>query len=516
MAQKGLLQTIILVVVLIVVILTVYFLRSLYQRNLADFGTWSDFQTTICDNDAQGCTVSGTAHKYRTCTPNTRTGYGCIDSKGKHTYKDEDVEITCNPPCYSAIWSAEQTSSCEVYDDLAHTTLSGNQSCRDPPQFTFQRRYKTCIPFDSEGPAACVKIDGNLASLGDTEEFFETCESTPDCYAGTWQPCPGPVAIMNEYCGGTVAQCGEVIPATTSGVCAINDVPVPSSNCYPPDDPGPCPRSCFNYPCDATWPAGFTNVNGQLGGFVEVFKATDGLVPDWLHLVIACGSNPIATNNGSADIVITTPAPHGIPVGEFVDITGVVGTVNGIPAASINGFRQVIAATATTLTFTAASSATSTGVGGGATVQLEQDPQAAAQSQQDVYNSFGSVSLKFAPSVAGERVRIRIVPSQAEVPGGAFYMLCHLPYNGQTGIVSWNGSALVVDKPPILAMGETLDDVLPRPHMFKFTEAAEPQFLKLYTLPGPVLTDLFCAGPGGCLTFSTCDSVVYDVLETCV
>jgi hypothetical protein len=516
MVQKGLLQTIILVVVVIVVIVTVYLLRSLYERNLADFGTWSDFQTTICDNGAQGCTVAGISHKYRTCTPNARTGYGCIDSKGKHTYKDEKLEVKCNPPCYSAIWSGEQTSACEVYDDLAHTTLASNQTCKNPPQFTYQRNFKTCIPFDSEGPVACVRIDGNLANVGDTEEFFRTCDTIPDCYPGTWQPCPSPVSVVNEYCGGTVAQCGEVIPTTTSGVCAINDVPVASSNCYPPDNPGPCPRTCFNYPCDATWPAGFTNVNGQLGGFVEVFESVNGLVPDWLHVVIACGANPIATNNASANIVITTPTPHGIPVGEFVAITGVAGTVNGIAATKINGFRQVTAVTSTTLTFVADGPATSTGVGGGTTVQLEQDPQGAAQAQQDVYNSFGPVTLKFAPSVAGERVRIRIVPSQAEVPSGAFYMLCHLPYNGQTGIVSWNGSALVVDKVPILTLGQTLDDVVPRPDLFKFTETTEPQFLHLYTLPGPVLTPLFCAGPGGCLTFSTCDGVVYDVLETCV
>ena len=516
MVQKGLIQTIILVLVVTIVVVIVYFLRSLYERNTADFGTWSDFTTTICDNGAQGCDVSGTATQYRTCTPNSTTKYGCIDSKGKHTYRNERIPITCTPACYSAVWSEQQTDGCQVYDDLAHTTLSGNQSCKTPIEYTFERTFKTCIAFDDTGPIACVKSDGNLANVGDTEDFYSNCDTIPNCYDGVWAPCPGPVSVLSQYCDGTVAQCGEVIPTTSAGVCLINDVPVASTNCFPPDDPGPCPRSCFNYPCDGTWPAGFTNVNSQLGEFIELFNGTNALVPNWQHIVIACGLNPIATNNASPNFVVTTPAPHGIPVGEFVSITGISASVNGILAANLNGLRQITVATSNTLTFVGGNNATSTGVGGGALVQLEQDPEGSAISQQDVYNSFGPQLLTFAASVVGERVRFRIVPSQAEVPSGAFYMVAHLPYNGQTGIASWNGSTLVLDKLPVLDLGDTLDDVLPRPHLFTFSEAAQPQTLNLYTLPGPVLTSLFCPGPGGCLTFRTCDQVIYDPLETCV
>jgi len=517
MTQKGLIQTLILVVVLITVVLTVYFLRSLYRRNNADFGTWTDFETTICDNEAQGCTVEGTATRYRICTPNVRTGFGCIDSTGKHTYRDERIPVTCKPACYSAVWSEQDTAGCQVYDDQAHTTLSANQSCKEPPQFTFERKFKTCVAFDATGPVACVRSNGNLASIGDTEDSYSNCDSVPDCYTGTWAPCPGLVSTLSEYCGGTVAECGAVIPTTSAGVCLINDVPVASSNCYPPDDPGPCPRSCFNYPCDGpTWPAGFSNVNAQLGKFVELFLGGDALVPNWQNVLIACDPNPIATNSGSPNIVITTPAPHGLPVGEFVTLSGVIANVNGIPPVDVNGLRQIIAATAATITLVADSNATSTGSSGGSSVQVEQDPLGAAILQQDVYNSFGPQVLTFAPSVPGERIRFRIIPSQAEAPSGAFYMVGHLPYNGQPGIMSWNGSALVLNALPVLNMGETFDDVLPRPHMFTFSEPSEPQRLNLYTLPGPVLTDLFCVGPGGCLTFSTCDYVLYDPLETCV
>jgi hypothetical protein len=99
---------------------------------------------------------------------------------------------------------------------------------------------------------------------------------------------------------------------------------------------------------------------------------------------------------------------------------------------------------------------------------------------------------------------------------GAFYMLCHLPYNGQTGLVGWDGANLVVGLLPNIGVGDTFDDAIPRPDMFTFSEASSPFALNSYELPGPVVTDLFCVGPGGCLTFSTCDYVVYDPLETCV
>jgi hypothetical protein len=516
MTQKGLIQTIVLVIVITTVVLVVYFLRSLYEKNTADFGTWSDFNTTICNNEAQGCAVEGSSYKYRSCTPNPRTGFGCIGSTGKHTFRDEVEKVSCNPPCYSAVWSEQDITDCEVYDDQAHTTLSGNQSCRDPPNFTFKKKFKTCVEYDTSGPAACIRIDGSAALLGETEEFYEPCDTIADCYLGTWAPCPDPYSVLSEYCGGDTSQCGEVIPTTSASTCLINDIPVASTNCYPVDDPGPCPRACFNYPCNGpTWPAGFTNIDPQLGYFIEIFSGTDGLVPDWQYVVIACDPAPIATNIGVADIVITTPAPHTIPVGEFISITGVAAAVNGIPAASINGLRQVIGATGTTITITTDTNATSTGVGGGSSVQLEQDPEAAALAQQDVLNTYGPQPLIFAPSSNGERIRVRIIPSQAEVPAGAFYLIAHLPYSGQTGILSWDGLNLVISNVPLLLLGQTFDDVVPRPDLFTFSEPSEPQILNLYTLPGPVLTDLFCSGIG-CLTFSTCDYTIYDLLETCV
>lgn len=513
MPQKGLVQILILIVVVVIVILTMYFLRSLYERNNNDFGTWSDFTATVCDNAAQGCTTTGTAEKYRICTPNVRTGYGCIDSSGNQTYRNEVVKVSCTPSCYSSVWSSEDTSSCEVYDDPNHTTLSSNQSCRLPFQSTFQNTFRTCVAKDSTGPSACLKTDGTVANVGETERFWSTCTSKPDCYPGTWAPCPSPSVVLSENCGGGVNACGEVIPTTSSSTCLVNGVPVASSQCYPPDDPGPCPRLCFNYPC-STWPAGLINITDWLGAFLEIFNGVNALEPDWQHIVINCGANPIATNNTSASIVIATPAPHGIPVGEFVFISGLSVPVGGIPPTSINGLRQITAVGATSITVVADSSATSTTTGGGSSLVLTQDPELAAQNNQDVFGLFGPVSTQFANNGLGSRVRFQIVPSKAEVPNGAFYLIGHLPYSGQSGIVNWNGSSLVLSPLPTITAGQTFDDAIPRPDLFKFTEASTPQKLALYTLPGPVVTDLFC-GVSGCLTATACTLPVTGVADFC-
>lgn len=514
MAQKGLLQILILIIVVTIVLITLYFLRSLYERNTADFGTWSDFATTVCDNEGKPCTTVGTAQKYRICTPNARTGYGCVDTKGNHTYRNEVIKVECTPSCYSSVWSSEEDSPCQVYSDQSHNTLAPIQTCRLPSQFEFKNVHRTCIARDSTGPSACLKTDGSIASVGESEAFWSTCSSIPDCYDGVWATCPAPGVIVSENCGGTTTECGEVIPTTTGATCLVNGVPAPSSHCYPPDDPGPCPILCFNYPCSA-WPAGFSNVSSLLGTFVEIFSGSNAIEPNWNHILINCSSNPIATNNTGSSIVITTPAPHGIPVGEWISIAGVTGTVHGIPASSINGLRQITATTSTTLTVVASSSATSTGTGGGSGVTLEQDPQAAAQNKQDVFGLYGSITTQFANNGLGTRVRFQMIPSQAEVPNGAFYLIGHLPYSGQSGIVNWNGSSLVLDTLPTLISGQTFDDVLPRPDLFKFTEPSSPQKLALYNPSGPTLTDLFCGVPA-CLTISSCTSPIDDVNSICV
>jgi len=82
------------------------------------------------------------------------------------------------------------------------------------------------------------------------------------------------------------------------------------------------------------------------------------------------GSNPIATTNGSKDIVITKAA-HGYSAGDRIGVTGATLTA-GIPAVEINKEHILKSVTTNTLTITVATtSATSTTSGGGSAVVLK-------------------------------------------------------------------------------------------------------------------------------------------------
>lgn len=515
MNTKGLPQIIVLVLAIVVILLVVFLLRDLYKRNASDFGTWSDFTQSVCLNDNQGCQVAGKSLKTRYCTPNSKTGYGCLDSQGIQTFNPEVIEGSCTPSCYSSTWSPSQISVCKVFDDQEGTMLASNQGCKNPPQFTFREQTRICTSFDASGPNACVKSDGTLASVGEVEKVLLPCESIPDCFTGTWVPCPPAELALTDNCGATVNDCGRIVMTSQAAACVVNGVEVPSTNCYPPDDPGPCSRWCFNYPCD-TWPAGFTNISNYLGYYLELFNGTNAIQPIWNHILINCGSNPIATTATQSSFKITTPAPHGIPVGESVVIAGVLGpAVGGIPVTEINGLRTIISVTPTTMTFLCGTPAVATTNGGGTLVTVEQDPETFASNKQDVLGLFGPILTTFANDGIGTRVRFRIVPSQAEVANGAFYLVAALPLSGQVGIVSWDGVEFVIKSLPSLALGETFDDVVPRPAMFVFTEAAEPQILKSYVLPGPVLTDLFC-GMIPCLTTRRCTENIDSLTDVCL
>jgi hypothetical protein len=253
-----------------------------------------------------------------------------------------------------------------------------------------------------------------------------------------------------------------------------------------------------------------------LGYFLELFDGASAIQPDWNYISIACNPNPVSTTMGSTNVVITTPAPHGLALGTSVNVAGVNGTtLNGIPTNEINGLRLITAVTLSTFTIQSITAASATGSGGGSGIVLLQDPQSGAIAKQDVLGLYGPVKTVFANDGLGTRMRFRIIPSQAEVPNGAFYLIGHLPYSGQTGIVSWNGSSLQLNSLPPLTLGQTFDDVFPRPDLFVFTEPSAPQILALYQLPGPVLTDLFCGGIP-CITVSACDENVTSMTDSCV
>jgi hypothetical protein len=515
MKTKGLPLIIVVVLVIVVIIVVVFLLRNLYSRNTSDFGTWSDFSQTICLNENQGCQVPGKSTKVRYCTPNSRTGFGCIDSNEVHTFKPEKIEVSCTPACYSSTWTPNQETSCTVFDDQEGTMFSTNQNCKNPPQFTYETQTRVCATFDNTGPNACVKSDGTLASVGESETILFPCETVPNCFPGTWIACPPSNLALNENCGATAGDCGRVVMSSQAAACVVDGIETNPTNCYAPDNPGPCARWCFNYPCDS-WPAGFANITNYLGFNLEIFNGVNAIEPVWNNVVINCGANPVSTIATQSSFTINTGAPHGLPAGESIVISGVSGAnVGGIPVAEINGLRLIASITLTTITVAVSTSATATATGGGSSVILEQDPETFATNQLDVLGLFGPVSTTFANNGSVNRVRFKIIPSQAEVSSGAFYLVANLPFSGQVGLVSWNGSEFVIHPLPALVLSETFDDVIPRPDLFIFTEAAEPQVLQKYTLPGPVLTNLFC-GMTPCITTRQCTENIAGGGDVCL
>jgi hypothetical protein len=71
-------------------------------------------------------------------------------------------------------------------------------------------------------------------------------------------------------------------------------------------------------------------------------------------------------------ITVQLPNPHLASTGDFVEISGVVGPVGGIPASAINGNHEITVVSGIVFTFTVASTVTSTVNGGGGTaIQID-------------------------------------------------------------------------------------------------------------------------------------------------
>ncbi len=77
-------------------------------------------------------------------------------------------------------------------------------------------------------------------------------------------------------------------------------------------------------------------------------------------------SNAFTTTNGLTTVVVNDPG-YGAQDGDFVTISGVVGAVNGIPAASLNREFRIVYIDSNTYQITTASPATSSGTTGAAT-----------------------------------------------------------------------------------------------------------------------------------------------------
>ena len=88
-------------------------------------------------------------------------------------------------------------------------------------------------------------------------------------------------------------------------------------------------------------------------------------------------NNCVQTVSGSFKLIINLGTPHGADTGSYVTITGVTGTVGGVPNAQVNGNHQIVVIDADSFYFpvtTAASSSVSAGGGTSITIDFEITP----------------------------------------------------------------------------------------------------------------------------------------------
>lgn len=529
--RRGITATLIIILIIIILIVLTVVLRNIYARSVSDFGTWTKSNNTLCLNEGQACTIEGISQRYRDCIPNSITGNGCIDSQGVHTYRREVLNVECTPICFETVWDTTTIQPCKVYTDITGTTPKDPQSCFTNPdcdgqstcdsgfctecslpgEFRYEKIFRTCVANDTTGTNGCVKNDGSLALLGESETVLIPCGDIPECFEGNWLPCGAPCStdgdclgiqtcennvcqpnnIQSFTCGTLASECGELLLAPITTKCQIGGQDVDISNCYPGDDPGPCETSCFNWPC-SPFPSGFGNISAYQNEFLELFdnsSPTMFLVADFFSIITGLANDPLDTVLGS-DIIVVNAIGHSFFENQVIGLQGVVGpNVNGIPITEINDFHFIQNVLANSFEIEVTTTATSTGSDGGNSVDTILSQEAIAQAQnQDVF-AVGDVDITFS-TVALDRVRLKIIPSQAEVANGAFYMIAHLPYSGQEGIVYWDGAKLIIKSRPIIGINQTFDDVLPVEDLFAFTTASAPFTLNTY-LPGvPTLTPI--------------------------
>ncbi len=111
----------------------------------------------------------------------------------------------------------------------------------------------------------------------------------------------------------------------------------------------------------------YTYEQGALTNLTPLLTATTTIANSLDNNYVALANNPLATTNGSKDIVITSAA-HKLFLGDSVVVSG-ASTTNGIPNTEINATHTVRAVAVNTFTITVlTTAATSTGSGGGAAV----------------------------------------------------------------------------------------------------------------------------------------------------
>lgn len=93
--------------------------------------------------------------------------------------------------------------------------------------------------------------------------------------------------------------------------------------------------------------------------YIELSGQYNDITPIRATFVSASTNNSLSVTNGSQTVLVTLTA-HGALDGDFVTISGVTGTVGGVPLTEINANHQITLVDANNFTFTVATAATST------------------------------------------------------------------------------------------------------------------------------------------------------------
>lgn len=100
-----------------------------------------------------------------------------------------------------------------------------------------------------------------------------------------------------------------------------------------------------------------TGTNRKL--YIELSGNYNDVTPIRATFVSPSTNNSLSVSNGSQTVLVTLTA-HGALDGDFVTISGVTGTVGGVPLSEINANHQVTVVDANNFTFVVATAATST------------------------------------------------------------------------------------------------------------------------------------------------------------
>lgn len=94
--------------------------------------------------------------------------------------------------------------------------------------------------------------------------------------------------------------------------------------------------------------------------YIEIGGRYNDVTPIRATFTSTDTDNSLTVTSGSQVVLVTLPVPHGALTGDFVTISGVTGTVGGVPDAEINANHKVTVLSNFSFTFTVDTAATST------------------------------------------------------------------------------------------------------------------------------------------------------------